>query len=150
MVVRLIRLAVMGVICGAVVGCSEGGASLSPVTGKVTHNDKPVAGANVTFNPEQGAPATGVTDQQGEYKLNTGGRPGAVQGKHRVGITKFTGGGDTANPTPDDMVKMQKEGKLPTSKNELPAKYAAPQSSGLEATVTGDASKNVFNFGLKD
>ena len=147
----LMKLVVLGLVCVGLVGCGgSGGPSLTAVKGKVTYKGQALAGASVNFMPEKGNPAVGVTDTNGEFTLTTGGRPGAEQGKHRVGISKMSSTGGVANPTPDDMAKMMAEGKMPVTKNEIPAKYAAPPTSGLEATVTADAGKNVFTFDLKD
>lgn len=41
--------------------------------------------------------------------------------------------------------QMQNAGE---TKNLLPEKYAVPEGSGLTATITQDASKNVFDFAL--
>src|SRR5262249_58215412 len=75
-------------------GCR--GPSMAPVKGRVTCGGKPVAEATITFSPaarfegdrEPGKPATGFTDQEGNYVLSTF-RPydGALVGKHRVTIS---------------------------------------------------------------
>jgi hypothetical protein len=68
----------------------------APVSGRVTLNGKPLAGAAVTFQPvaEQGnlnpGPGSGgFTDDDGRYTLRLTGKdtPGAVVGKHKVRIT---------------------------------------------------------------
>src|SRR5438132_10533557 len=74
-------------------GC--GGPTLAPVSGKVTLDDKPLAGATVGFypldakSPASAPTSSGRTNDKGEYKLQTvmTSRPGAVVGKHRVSIT---------------------------------------------------------------
>lgn len=148
---QLMKVVVLGIFCMGLVGCGgSGGPSLTAVKGKVTYKGESLAGATVTFMPEKGTPAIGVTDASGNFTLSTGGLPGAVEGTHRVGITKATSTNAPANPTPNDMMKMMKGGKMPTAKSEIPGKYATPQMSELEATVTADASKNNFNFELKD
>jgi hypothetical protein len=75
-------------------GC--GNTNLAPVKGRVTCNGKPVAEAMITFAPfpksegdrEAGKPATGFTDDEGNYELSTY-KPydGALIGKHNVTIT---------------------------------------------------------------
>jgi uncharacterized GH25 family protein len=70
-----------------------GGPNMAKVTGKVTCNGKPVKEAAVTFSPlgaseddkEPGKPATGFTDNDGNYELSTY-KPldGAQVGKHTV------------------------------------------------------------------
>lgn len=140
------------VACALLSGCGGGGPTLTSAKGRVTYNGKPVAGASVTFMPtEQGAQvASGVTDAEGQFSLNTLGRPGAAQGQYQVGVVKATSQGDTSSLTPDDMKKMVDAKKKPQSKSEIPVKYAGPQTSGLKATVTAEASKNQFDFSLTD
>ena len=139
------------VACAVLCGCG-GGAKLSPAKGKVTYNGQPVSGASVTFMPtEQGGQvASGVTDAEGKFALNTLGNKGAAPGKYQVGIVKASSQGDTSKLTPEDMKKMADTGKTMQAKPEIPPKYAGPQTSGLQATVTTDASKNDFPFELKD
>lgn len=153
MIRQLLGAALAGLAMLALAGCTGGGGgggALYPVKGKVTYKGAPVAGATVTFIPSgQGQPATGQTDASGMYSLNTGTRPGAGVGQYKVTVTKYATSG-TAQLTPEDMAKMQKEGKTPEAKSEVPGKYAAPQTSGLQANVTQDASKNVFDFELTD
>lgn len=147
---RVITIAVVGVFCAVVVGCG-GGPDLGSVEGTVTYNGDPVEGATVTFKPEEGPLATGTTDSGGKFTLTTAGEEGAVLGKHAVYITKSAGGGgDAASMTPEDMKKMQEEGKAPEAKSAIPQKYASPKTSELTAEVTTDASKNKFDFTLTD
>lgn len=152
----ILRISILCALGVAVVGCGGDGPELARVKGKVTYNGQPVAGATVTFMPTTGPLATGVTDSSGEFTLTTTGKPGAVLGKHRVGITKMAaaGEGGAAGMTPDDMKKMQMEqmkgGGDETVKSEIPEKYADPKSSGLEATVSSNASENEFEYTLTD
>src|SRR5688572_21249891 len=71
-----------------VTGC--GGPTLVPVSGTVTLDDRPLAGAHVTFEPVEGGlelVSTGVTDEAGKYSLSCGEEPGAIPGTHRVQLT---------------------------------------------------------------
>ena len=76
----------------ATVGCGK--YSLSPVSGTVTLDGKPLADASVSFTPaERGAnlpQSTGKTDQAGKYSLRLveDDTTGAVLGKHQVIIAK--------------------------------------------------------------
>ena len=145
-----LRLVVWVGVCAGLLGCGGGG-GLTPAKGKVSYKGQPVAGATVSFIPAEGTPAVGVTDVQGEFSVKTQGRFGTTVGKHRVGICKYASSGDTSNLKPEDMAKMMgPSGKMPEPKSELPLKYAAPQTSGFEANVTAEASKNVFTFDLTD
>jgi hypothetical protein len=85
----MLRLSLFGLLF--VVGCSGGGPSLAPVSGKVTFDGKPLANATVGFYPEgphAGVNSSGKTNDNGEYTLMTvvDRKPGAVVGKHRVSI----------------------------------------------------------------
>jgi len=78
------------------IGC--GGPTLVPAAGTVTLDEKPLAGAYITFEPVQGAGelvSTGVTNEAGEYTLSCGDEPGAVPGMHRVILTTVAPGSHT-------------------------------------------------------
>ncbi len=48
-------------------GCSNDSLPLVEVTGAITYRGKPVPNANITFSPQQGPMATGVSDAQGTF-----------------------------------------------------------------------------------
>ena len=105
-------------------GC--GGQRFGNVSGKVTLDGEPLAGATVEFSPEGGSPAYGVTDEHGRYKLFfSSDQNGAPVGKHRVRITSFN------------------EAK-PRIKERVPLKYN--RQSELTCEVAG--GKQEFNFDL--
>jgi hypothetical protein len=88
-----LRLTLFLVLCLAA-GC--GGRNVVPVSGRVTLDDKPLAGVHVGFQPmategnkNPGGGSYAITDADGRYtlKLVEGGEPGAFVGKHRVEIT---------------------------------------------------------------
>jgi hypothetical protein len=94
-----------------------------PVTGSVAFADKKaVANATVVFHPTNPAVdirPRGTVAADGTFQLTSyDGNDGAPAGKYRVTVELWT----TARPD---------EG--PT--NRLPAKFAKPETSGLEATV---------------
>lgn len=73
------------------VGC--GGEQFGNVSGKVTLDGQPLAGATVEFSPEGGSPAYGVTDEQGRYTLLfSADQKGAAVGNQRVRIFSFNEG----------------------------------------------------------
>ena len=116
-----------------------------PVKGVVTLGGAPVAGATVTFLAgKDGRSASAITDAQGLYELTTFRRgDGALPGDYNVIVMKFevvTGGQTEKNYVPDE--------RTPEPKNQLPARYTQPGTSGLKATVTADAKANVFDFSL--
>jgi hypothetical protein len=153
---------VVFVLSVALAGCGSDGVDLVDVRGKVTYKDQPVEGATVSFFPEKGPLATGQTNADGEYTLSTGGKAGAVLGDHKVSITKFSGAMANApeqsdqppdgpiDPSKDPLATAMQDAAGGELKSEVPQKYAAPETSGLKATVTSDESKNVFDFPLTD
>lgn len=140
-------------------GCGEGGPALSQVEGTVTYKGAPVDGASISFIYEDGQIANGVSGPDGKFTVGTGSRPGAPLGIAQVTISKMVSSGGTAMPTgvatADDMKKMQmqqmQQGTAATTKNELPEKYANPNTSGFTAdVVSGGKEKNTFAFPLVD
>lgn len=71
------------------VGCTtQGNPPLARVTGTVTLNGVPVAGAGLEFIADAGGVAYGKTDASGRYEMSFGAsRTGAILGKNRVRIT---------------------------------------------------------------
>lgn len=72
-------------------GCGSGGPPLGKVSGAVTLDGKPLAGAGVIFNPTSNqtneGPAYGQTDASGKYTLQYGSkRKGALPGPKDVTI----------------------------------------------------------------
>ncbi len=66
------------------------------VSGRVTLDGEPLAGAHLTFQPNtkvsRGPGSFGLTDEEGRYRLETtAGDTGAVVGRHRVSITAKDG-----------------------------------------------------------
>jgi hypothetical protein len=69
-------------------GC--GSADFGAVSGRVTLGGEPLAGATVEFQPEEGAPAYGITDDDGRYTLRwSADQGGAPVGPVKVRITSF-------------------------------------------------------------
>lgn len=75
-------------------GCG-GGPDLVTVTGAVTQDGKPVSHAAVIFNPDPSNSAIlvgqAVTDAEGNYRLISDERNGAVPGKYHVIIQRAAG-----------------------------------------------------------
>lgn len=133
-------------------GCGSGPDDLNPVTGVVTLDGEPLAGATVSFSPVSegsGRPAVGTTDEQGVYQLTdmrfTQAGPGAAPGKYHVTISK-TSVAEESLPEEDD----PNYGDLPDPTSTgtgveslVPEKYTDRSSSGLTATVESGANENV-------
>jgi hypothetical protein len=166
-------LAVWAALAAVSTGCGSSGPKLYPASGTVTFEDKPVEGATVLFIPQQGAPSMGVTDASGKYTISTRGQPGAAAAGYNVTVVKQSAEETSApdavapqvaggEPTDEEKKKFmqrsqeaqqQMVGEMMASsktlpKDLLPYKYSIPEGSGLHATVTTDASKNVFDFPL--
>ncbi|MFO1002875.1 MAG: carboxypeptidase-like regulatory domain-containing protein [Planctomycetaceae bacterium] len=135
-------------------GC--GGASDAPtlyrVSGIVTYKGQNVPGAKVMFMGDgTKPPAVGITNEDGKYSLSSLAGTGAVAGRHVVAVIK------ESEPDPTEKVNMsmeeaaaaaQKPEKSSKPTSLIPAKYADPQTSGLEFEVT--SGTNDFPIDLKD
>ncbi len=98
----------LGLALVLALGCGPG-RKFAPVSGKVTLDGQPLAGATVSFQPiappgsVEAAPGSiGTTNDKGEYNLTAStGQTGAWVGKHRVMITCLSqqvGAGDSRPP----------------------------------------------------
>ncbi|MCU0703771.1 MAG: hypothetical protein MUF18_07320 [Fimbriiglobus sp.] len=106
-------------------GC-EGGEKRTPtfeVRGKLTDGVKPLADVQVVFHPVNAGPDTpkprGKTNTSGEFKLTTyDANDGAPAGQYKVSVELWKTVNADSGPV-----------------NQLPAKFADPEKSGLTATV---------------
>ena len=106
---------------------------LGQVSGTVTLDGQPLAGANVVFKPTTGSTSTGQTDAQGKYSLSYGhGLQGAVIGEHTVMISTY------------EMRINQEAGTSEEIPEKVPAKYN--QQTTLKASV--QAGENTADFAL--
>jgi hypothetical protein len=144
-------LAIVGVL-----GCGDSGPPLSPVKGKVTLYGKPYTKGIVTFTPEGGGPAgASPTDENGDYELWSGGKKGAVIGKHKVSVTTIMESKKTAPPPgatssndpgysafgdTSEYKAVEKEKKEP-----IPAKY----NTATELVKEVNSGSNTIDLELK-
>jgi hypothetical protein len=106
---------------------------LAPVSGIVTMDGEPVAGATVFFRPavaKQFNGALGATDASGKYELksdvgNGEFKPGAPLGKYQVTVSKFVKADGTSLPA----------GKLLTDPKEM---LGAHESIPVEYSATSE------------
>jgi hypothetical protein len=152
-------------------GCGGGGGKtpiLAPVGGSVTYSGGPVAGAIVTFVPDNGPLAMAETNLNGEFTLKSGALPGCAVGPVKVAVRVPSAGDSTpmGNPDPFANAKTQKEmmeastkmgemtlakqGKADKPKSLIPEKYHDIKTSGLSYTVDKDGAKNNFKIELTD
>lgn len=128
--IALLAIALVG--CGEDLGYDQ--VELIDVTGKVTLDGNPLAGAQVRFESADRAGAEGVTDAAGVYRLMYDNQtPGSTPGTKIVRIT--TAGAAEEGADPDN----------PTPGNTIPPQYN--RESRLQADVS--ASNKSFDFDLK-
>ena len=122
-------------------GCSNSSRPPTyPVTGTVTMQGKPVAGAAITFVPTgEGDAASAITDSEGKYALMTWkAGDGARPGEYRVKVSKQ----EQVTVDSSKMVKnlsLEEEQKIyvenkkppPPAKRLIPTKFENEQTSGL-------------------
>lgn len=124
-------------------GCGADTGTTFPVTGIVTVGGEPVPNATVTFTPENGRSATGVTGSDGRFTLSTfRAGDGAVPGKHTIVVIPFKG--DEPEPMPGTPEAV--DYKPPASP--FNARYSDPTSSGLTENVQSGAP-NDFKIELQ-
>lgn len=127
----------------AVCGCSKPPHVLTPVSGKVTYNGKPLQFGCVKFQPETGQWSRGVIQPDGAFNMVTPGEgDGAAVGMNKVSITCF----ENQDPA------KQKNGKgmgMVLGRSLIPKKYTLHDTSGLTVVVKpGDNDPVIFD--LKD
>lgn len=115
------------VLLAAVAGCGQSGPQIAPVQGRVTLDGRPLAQADITFQPAGAQRASiGRSDSDGRYELAyKRGQPGAIVGEHTVNVEVSSE--LVKNPPP------------------IPARYAA--NSELHRQVK--SGENEINFELK-
>lgn len=107
--------------------------------GEVFLDGKPVAEAAVAFTPVGGGPvASGVTDPQGRFRLQTANQPGAPTGEYIVTVVKYT------------ILGLNPDGTSAAGgiryQWHVPERYSQPSTSGLKAKV--DGSQGPLRFDL--
>ncbi len=123
-------------------GCGPG--QFAPVSGTVTMNGKPLAGALVIFSPiaregsiDAGPGSSGKTNDKGEYALTSDtGRTGALVGKHRVSVSLM-------NPGAGDSDDRRRPGQLV---NQVPVRYNGKTELTYDVPAGGT---NKADFSLK-
>jgi hypothetical protein len=110
-------------------GCGGNAFPIAPVSGKITLDGKPLAGARIGFEPqpignslESGPGSYAKTDEQGRYTLKAlNGQEGAVVTTHDIWIRTFVAKADRGDLT------------IAAAKERVPARYN--DSSTLTFTV---------------
>lgn len=128
-------------------GCNGGSEKVVTVTGRVTHNDKPVAGLVVSFVPQATTTvgvSTGTTDSDGNYKLtvsNTG-SSGAVVGTHKVWVS-LPHQAEESDPEEKKKFKRTPPTNVPAEMTVILKKYGDLAKTPLTVEVTGDEPLNL-------
>jgi hypothetical protein len=141
---RAVRFLVLALLLLAPAGCGKG-YKLASVSGRVTMDGRPLAGAEVSFTPVDGGKdvpyASGMTDEQGNYKLSVGGSTsdGAVVGENLVRVSHDKRRG-SKKVSPQDLA----HGRL----DEIPAKYN-DQSKITFTVPPGGSSEANFELSSK-
>ncbi len=121
---------------------------LGQVTGTITLDGDPLPRTSVMFQPENGRPATGITDEEGHYELTyIRETKGTKIGKNLVQI-----GGIEESEDEEDAVAFDADGEpitqasaQPIIKPKIPVKYNL--RSELEVDV--QPGENTFDFDLE-
>jgi len=145
-------ICVASLILVSTVGCGGSasknpGVDVHPVTGKITVDGAPIAGATVIFKGDQRG-SSGITNDQGVYTLMTfDPGDGVPAGNYKVAVIKQEIVG--ADSSYSD-VNSPNYGKEPPPEAlgktvfHVAEKFGSPDSSGLTATV--QAGTNEINF----
>ncbi|MCL2004998.1 MAG: carboxypeptidase-like regulatory domain-containing protein [Planctomycetaceae bacterium] len=135
-----------------VAGCGNRLGTIN-VTGTVTFDGQPLAGANVNFSPQtegEGLPAFGVTDANGRYVLQTlmgDVDAGTTPGTYLVTIIKMEQSEVTVRALDGGTTSDPFGGTPPPPRSVIPERYNQTSTSGFTATVERGSS-NVFDFDL--
>jgi hypothetical protein len=133
-------------LCGP--GCTGGVGRPVKTEGSIVLEGKPVAGATVTFHPEkkeQGRVATGLTDEDGVFQLQTfASDDGALPGDYRVTVIKTEAlaappvAGDREKHKEWMMKTMFNRSKPKSRATPLPKEYADPATTPLRVHVPSE------------
>ena len=92
------RLAGLMLLTALLSGCGGSSVEVAPVSGRVTLDGAPLAGARIRFQPEAsgGSPSYGASDSDGNYVLGYNrDQQGALIGWHTVSVVR--GGNNDSN-----------------------------------------------------
>lgn len=127
------------------IGCGGGPSDLpelGTVYGVVTLDDVPLANASLLFEPDNGRPSNGVTDEEGYYELQyTSDYDGAKVGQHMVRISHRSG--------LDEMMQRGAPGGEPGQTT--PTEPPLPPRYNSQSTLTADVivGNNELDFQLE-
>ncbi|HVV99758.1 MAG TPA: carboxypeptidase-like regulatory domain-containing protein [Planctomycetaceae bacterium] len=138
------------------VGCAKGPKlpNTASVSGTVTYQGKPLAGAQVTFNntAEEGYAAGGLTDANGKYTLKTffdakHELSGAVPGDYYVTFTKIEKSTGSAMDQMKAASDAAQQGEASGPKSAIPESYGQP--TGAKKAKVEAGKSNTIDFQLE-
>jgi hypothetical protein len=128
-------------LCLALVTWAGCGSGLSSVSGQLTLDGQPLARSEqvqitIMFYPESGsgAPAAGIVDESGRYRLSTGRQDGIAPGEYVVTLAAVE-------------VKPSAPGRPANKRVITPLRYTNPKLSDLRAAV--QPGRNTLDFDLR-
>jgi hypothetical protein len=144
----LVLAGISGCSGAGVEGTSEGPdlSNMVPVSGVVTLNGEPLAGAVVTFLPPQWSTGIGETDAKGRYSLSYSGLPGLPPGDYKVAVSLLLSAEGEPQGVGPRSSMVPPPGMLST-KEILPPGYADLGRSKLTAHVGQEGG--TFDFDVK-
>jgi hypothetical protein len=125
---RIPSLLVMAAALAVLTGCSRSDARYA-VHGRVLSGAKPIAEAMVVFHPQFETPPgqpkpLGITDAEGKFQLTTlQANDGALPGDYRITVELRE-----EHPSGEEITR--------DGRNLLPARYAKPETTPFQTTVT--------------
>lgn len=138
-IVLIVSLCITSAGCGAGDEWTAKRPKVYRAQGVVKLDDKPLDEATVIYHSQSNdVSAQGVTDKNGNFKLTTyDANDGAVEGKHKVVITKRT---YEKRKTKYDSPEESSIALIP--KELLPIKYSLPTTTTVEVEVSGKGTNN--------
>jgi len=137
----------------AATSCLRRSQPTGTVSGKVTHNGKPVpAGCLVTFVSEKGVAALGTVDASGRYQLKFAGKPDVPALHYNISVT-FPGASGPEMTDEDERKYMAGDPATiakfsrKTQSAPIPKKYADEFNSGLSFQIK--AGPNSYDINLQ-
>ena len=143
----LVRFLCLLGLC-ALVGCSPAPPALTPVSGTITLEQKPLTGAQVKFIPDgetKGHGGNGKTDENGKYEIvanRQNNRKGLLPGAYRVMVTRPLRPDGT--PPPPDVPQFESG-----ASESVPAPYSNGNDTPLKAIVDVNAKSYDFSLSKK-
>lgn len=127
------RCLVLLITAMTIVGCSEKGDQLVPISGRVYYQDKPLEFGSVMLQPMIGQPATALIQPDGTFELETPNEgKGVRQGLNKIRITCY----ESQRPNNSS----NRGGELALGKSLIPVRYTS-YTSGLEVNIQSDENE---------